>query len=64
MTPLRSAAMDKRMKKRMDALRKRIQKLHLQVAGARKQADDPAEVAVFEAQLEAAEAELKKLKES
>ncbi len=56
--------MDKRTKKRIEALRKRIQRLHLQIAGARQQSDDPAEAAAFEAQLNAAEAELKKLKDS
>jgi len=55
--------MDKKIKKKIQTLNQRLQKLHSQLAGARKQMDDPAEVAVLEKQIAAAEAELAKLKD-
>jgi DNA-binding FrmR family transcriptional regulator len=55
--------MDKKQKKRMDVLNQRIQSLRQQLAGARKQMDDPAEVRNLQRQLQAAEAELAKAKE-
>jgi DNA-binding FrmR family transcriptional regulator len=55
--------MDKKIKKRMDAARKRLEKLRRQLAGARAQMDDPAEVTAYQEQIAAAEAELKRLKE-
>jgi DNA-binding FrmR family transcriptional regulator len=55
--------MDKKQKKRMDVLNQRLQSLRQQLAGARKQMDDPAEVRNLERQLQAAEAELAKAKE-
>jgi DNA-binding FrmR family transcriptional regulator len=54
--------MDKKSKKRTEVLRARITNLQQQLAGARKQMDDPAEVKNLEKQLAAAEAELAKLK--
>jgi hypothetical protein len=54
--------MDKKQQKKIDALNQRIQNLRRQVAGARKQLDDPAELKVLERQLAAAEAELAKAK--
>jgi len=54
--------MDKKAKKKIQTLNQRIQKLRQQVAGAKKQLDDPEELTVLERQLEAAEAELAKLK--
>jgi DNA-binding FrmR family transcriptional regulator len=54
--------MDKKQKKRIDVLRTRIQNLQQQLAGARKQMDDPQEVKGLEQQVAAAEAELLKLK--
>lgn len=56
--------MDKKAKKKIDVLHQRVQKLQLQVAGAKKQMDDPAELARLEKDLASAEAELNKLKES
>lgn len=56
--------MDKKAKKRMQTLNQRVQKLHQQLAGSRKQMDDPDELAVLEKQLAEAEAELAKMKES
>ena len=54
--------MDKKAKKRTDVLRSRIANLQQQLAGARKQMDDPDEVKNLEKQLAAAEAELAKIK--
>jgi hypothetical protein len=56
------ATMDKRAKKKQDILRQRLQKLQQQLAGARKQMDDPSEVRRLEQDIAAAEAELQKLK--
>jgi hypothetical protein len=55
---------DKRSKKRLEALHQRIQRLRQQLAGAKKQNDDPAETALLERQLAEAEAEAAKLKEA
>jgi len=55
--------MDKKQKKRLDVLNQRIQGLRQQLAGARKQMDDPAEIQNLQKQLEAAEVELAKAKE-
>ena len=54
--------MDKKQKKKIDVLNTRIQNLRQQLAGARKQMDDVAEVKHLEEQLAAAEAELAKAK--
>ncbi|NQT13834.1 MAG: hypothetical protein HQ582_13860 [Planctomycetes bacterium] len=56
--------MDKKSKKKTQALNQRIQKLHQQLAGARKQADEPGEIAALEQQIAEAEAQVAKLKES
>ncbi|MGD0897838.1 MAG: hypothetical protein ABR915_08365 [Thermoguttaceae bacterium] len=56
--------MDKKQKKRIDVLNQRLQALRQQLAGARKQMDDPAEVKNIEKQLQAAAAELAKAKEN
>ena len=56
--------MDKKAKKRIDVLNTRITTLRQQLAGARKQMDDPQEVQNLEQQLTAAEAELAKVKEA
>ncbi len=53
--------MDKKAKKKQDVLRQRLQKLQQQLAGARKQMDDPDEVRRLEADIAAAKAELDKL---
>ncbi len=55
-------AMDKRTKKRIQAVQQRIQRLRQQLAGAKRQADDAAETAHITRQLAEAEAELAKLK--
>jgi DNA-binding FrmR family transcriptional regulator len=56
--------MDKKAKKRIDVLNTRITTLRQQLAGARRQMDDPQEVKNLETQLAAAEAELAKVKEA
>jgi len=56
--------MDKKAKKKTQVLRQRIQTLRQQLAGAKKQQDDPGETASLERQIAAAEAELAKLQES
>ncbi len=54
--------MDKKVKKKLDVLRPRLQKLQQQLAGARKQMDDPDEVRRLEQDIAATEAEMNKLK--
>jgi DNA-binding FrmR family transcriptional regulator len=56
--------MDKKAKKKIQAINQRIQKLQQQLAGSRKQMDDPQELRTLQEQLAAAEAELAKLKGS
>lgn len=54
--------MDKKIKKKLETLRARLQKLHGQLAGAKKQRDDPDEVRRLEKEIADAEAEVEKLK--
>lgn len=54
--------MDKKAKKKQDVLRQRLQKLQQQLAGARKQMDDPEEVRRLEQDIAVAQAELEKIK--
>ncbi|HVA50333.1 MAG TPA: hypothetical protein VNH11_28520 [Pirellulales bacterium] len=56
--------MDKKAKKRIDLLNQRLQKLRMQLAGARKQMDDPEDVKKLEREIEQVTAELEKLKQS
>lgn len=56
--------MDKKTKKKTHVLQQRIQALQQQLAGARKQMDDPGELKSLEQQLAAAETELSRIKES
>ena len=56
--------MDKKAKKRIDVLRKRLQKLLPQLAGATQQMDDPEEVAHLKQEVQNAEAEIERLKAS
>jgi hypothetical protein len=58
----RETLMDKKAKKKTQAINQRIQKLRQQLAGAKQQADDPSELAAIQKQLADAEAELAKLK--
>ncbi|MEX0678239.1 MAG: hypothetical protein WD063_14255 [Pirellulales bacterium] len=54
--------MDKKAKKKQDVLHQRLQKLQQQLAGARKQMDDPEEVRRLERDVAAARSELEKLR--
>jgi DNA-binding FrmR family transcriptional regulator len=54
--------MDKKVKKKVDSLNQRIQRLRQQLAGAKRQHDDSGEAASLEQQLAAAEAELARVK--
>ncbi len=54
--------MDKKVKKRIDTLNLRLQTLQRQLAGAKKQMDDPQELKALQEQVAATEAELAKLK--
>ena len=53
--------MDKKAKKKQDVLRHRLQKLQQQLAGARRQMDDPEEVRRLEREVATTELELGKL---
>jgi hypothetical protein len=59
-----SIHMDKKAKKRIELLRKKIGELQPRLAGAKKQMDDPEEVRKLQAELAAAQAEVEKLKQS
>jgi hypothetical protein len=54
--------MDKKAKKRIEVLRKKISELQPRLAGAKQQLDDPREVKLLEEQLAAAQQEIEKLK--
>jgi len=56
--------MDKKIKKKLDVLNKRLQKLRLQLAGARQQDDEPGEVARLEKEIADTEDQVAKLKAS
>jgi len=56
--------MDKKEKKRMEVLHQKIAKLQQQLAGAKRQPDDPADVPRLEKELAAAHVELSRLKGS
>ena len=55
-------ALDKRAKKQIEALRNKLTSLRQQLAGAKKQPDDPAEVPRLERAIADAEAEIKRIK--
>lgn len=54
--------MDKKEKKQLEVLRQRQQKLQMQLAGVRKQADDPSEIRQFEEALKKIDVEIQRLK--
>jgi hypothetical protein len=56
--------MDKKEKKRIEVLQHKIAKLQQQLAGAKKQPDDPADIPRLEKELAAAHAELAALKKA
>ena len=55
-------AIDKKAKKRLEVLRKKIEKLQLQLAGAKQQEDEPGEAARIEKEIEETQAEMKSLR--
>lgn len=55
-------ALNKKQKKQLDVLKKKIEKLRQLLAGAKSQMDDPAEVTRIEGEIAAAEAERDKIK--
>jgi len=56
--------MDKKAKKKLDIIRKRLQKLRLQLSGARKQDDEPGEVERLENEIATLAQEAEELKSS
>lgn len=56
--------MDKKAKKRIDLLHQKLQKLRQQLAGAKRQPDEPGDIARLEAEITAADKELRELKEA
>lgn len=54
--------MDNRDKKRLEVIKQRLQKLRLQLAGAKQQQDEPDEVKKIETEIATLEAEAKKLR--
>jgi DNA-binding FrmR family transcriptional regulator len=56
--------MDKKEHKKLEVLQQRLQKLRAQLAGAKKQDDEPGEIERLTREIAAAEAEVKKLKET
>lgn len=56
--------MDKKAKKRLDVIRTKMNQLKQNLAGARKQDDEPGEVKRLEAEIAKLEAEAEKLKAS
>jgi hypothetical protein len=54
--------MDKKHKKKIEALQQKLQRLRQQLAGARRQRDDTGETASLERQVAEGEAELSRLK--
>lgn len=56
--------MDKKAKKKIEVLRKRLEKCRQQLAGAKAQTDDPAEVATLEKEIADIQADIEKLKNS
>jgi hypothetical protein len=56
--------MDKKAKKRIDLLNSKLQKLRMQLAGAKKQMDEPGDIARLEKEIAEVHAEVEKLKNS
>ncbi|MFP6620440.1 MAG: hypothetical protein VB877_13925, partial [Pirellulaceae bacterium] len=59
-----TTTMDKKAKKRLGIIRKTLQKLRLQLSGARQQDDEPGEVQRLENEIAELEQEAEKLKNS
>lgn len=60
---LKDPTMDKKQQKRTQILNQRLQTLRQQLAGAKKQMDEPDEIKNLEQQIAAAEAELAKIRQ-
>lgn len=56
--------MDKKAKKRIDVIQKKLPQLQQQLAGAKAQPDDPGEPARIQAEIVKLQAELTKLKDA
>ena len=56
--------MDKKAKKRIDLLNKRMQKIRQQLAGVKQQLDEPDEASRLKKEMEQVQAEITELKES
>lgn len=56
--------MDKKAKKRVEVIRKKITQLQVLLTAAKEQPDDPEEPTRLQAEIEGLQAEAKKLKES
>ena len=62
--PAPKNCMDKKAKKRLDVINKKLQTLRPRLAGSKAQADDPAELKALEEEISSLEAEAAKLKAS
>ncbi len=56
--------MDKKAKKRIEVIRKKISQLQQQLVGSKQQPDDPEEPARFQAEIDKLKEEMHKLKDS
>ena len=56
--------MDRKAKKKLDTLRKKLQVLKQQLAGAKKQPDDPGDIDRLGAEVAKLEGEIERLKEA
>lgn len=56
--------MDKKAKKKIDVLHKKLQQIRLKLSGARQQDDEPGEVSRLEAEIAQIEADIQKLRAS
>lgn len=56
--------MDKKIKKQIEVKQQKLQKLRLQLSGARRQPDEPGEAEQLEKEIAALEREVEKLKAS
>jgi hypothetical protein len=56
--------MDTKAQKKVDVLQQRLQKLRLQLAGAKKQMDEPEEAVRLEKEVASVTAEIERLKKS
>ena len=61
---LEALSMNKKTKKRLDVVRKTLQKLRLQLSGAKQQTDEPDEVERLESEIVALQQEAEQLKNS